>query len=97
MPAKDAALEILVAGQVQGVGYRYFAKLQADRLGLNGYVTNLSDGRVKVVVGGSPVLLEAFQDALRQGPPRSQVERLEITPLQEPILPQGFVVRFERS
>jgi acylphosphatase len=40
-------------GQVQGVGFRWWTRSQALELGLVGSATNLSDGRVEVVVEGS--------------------------------------------
>jgi acylphosphatase len=43
----------LVEGQVQGVGYRWFARRAATARGLTGSATNLSDGRVEVVLEGS--------------------------------------------
>ena len=41
---------IIVKGQVQGVGYRYFAQRQAEQTGLCGYVKNLYNGDVEVFV-----------------------------------------------
>lgn len=44
------ATEIIVSGRVQGVGYRNYAKITADKLGINGTVRNLSNGDVKLIV-----------------------------------------------
>src|SRR5205814_1524997 len=52
MSAPDTAAEILIEGRVQGVGYRDYARRRASRLGLGGWVMNLRDGRVHVVVRG---------------------------------------------
>jgi acylphosphatase len=43
----------LVAGQVQGVGYRWFVRQLATSRGVSGSATNLPDGRVEVVLEGS--------------------------------------------
>jgi acylphosphatase len=42
-----------VDGRVQGVGFRWWVRTQALRLGLRGTATNLPDGRVEVVAEGS--------------------------------------------
>jgi acylphosphatase len=44
----------LVDGQVQGVGYRWFARQAATERGVSGSATNLPDGRVEVVLEGPP-------------------------------------------
>ncbi|MFV0269489.1 MAG: acylphosphatase, partial [Draconibacterium sp.] len=41
--------EIKVNGRVQGVGFRYFTKKQADIRGLKGWVKNAPDGSVLVL------------------------------------------------
>ena len=49
---------IYFSGRVQGVGFRYTAKMKADSLGLTGYVMNLSDGRVLMEAQGESLLIE---------------------------------------
>ena len=43
----DVCAHITVRGVVQGVGYRYFAYLEAQSYKLNGYVRNKTDGSVE--------------------------------------------------
>jgi acylphosphatase len=66
-----------VSGQVQGVGYRYFAQKSAHALGLAGYARNLADGRVEVYAAGSAEALSEFSSRLRQGPRWSDVRGVE--------------------
>jgi len=75
---KTSAKLFLVEGRVQGVGFRYFAEAEANKLGLRGYVRNLHDGRVEVYVMGEAALLEKFRKRLEEGPPASRVERVEV-------------------
>ena len=45
------------SGRVQGVGFRYQSAYYARRLGLTGWVRNLSDGRVEMEVQGKEALI----------------------------------------
>jgi acylphosphatase len=60
-------LVVLVSGQVQGVGFRYWVRQQAEPLGLTGSVTNRDDGRVEVVAEGSRGDLESLLSVLQSG------------------------------
>jgi acylphosphatase len=71
-----AAVEILVEGRVQGVGYRAFAQRRAQERQLTGYAVNLQDGRVKIRVEGEPERVEAYVRDLELGPPLARVERV---------------------
>ncbi len=68
----------MVSGQVQGVGYRAFARKHALELGLAGYAENLPDGRVEVVAEGPEDALEHLLHFLRQGPRLSRVEDVDV-------------------
>lgn len=56
----DKRLHVYYAGSVQGVGFRFTAERTALSLGLNGWVRNLSDGRVEVLCEGAESLLREF-------------------------------------
>ena len=73
MPEHRIAKQYFVSGTVQGVGYRYFAQQIARRLGLNGFVRNLRDGRVEVYAVGSAELLERLKAELHRGPSGAHV------------------------
>lgn len=68
----------MVAGRVQGVAYRAFAREVASRAGLRGGVRNLDDGRVEVEVEGQRAAVEAMLEALRTGPPLARVDRIDV-------------------
>jgi acylphosphatase len=63
---------------VQGVGYRFFAQRVADRLGVTGYVKNLSDGRVEIYAIGSPVQLESLREELARGPRSAMISEVAV-------------------
>jgi len=54
-------------GQVQGVGFRWWAGCRARELGLVGHAVNLDDGRVEVVAEGPRTACEQLLEALRSG------------------------------
>jgi len=62
------ARRFYVSGTVQGVGFRYFTKVAARRLGLMGYVKNLRDGRVEVYAIGQADEISRLEAELRRGP-----------------------------
>ena len=51
---------ILYSGRVQGVGFRFTAERYALDLELKGWVKNLPDGRVEILVEGSKEIIEQF-------------------------------------
>ena len=56
--------EIYFSGRVQGVGFRYTARQIAERFAVVGFVKNLGDGRVQLVVEGESDTLAEFIDDL---------------------------------
>lgn len=74
------AWHIKVSGRVQGVGYRKFAKVKADKLALCGSTQNLPDGSVEIFACGDSGSLEQFLQALRLGPSRAQVQEVRSEP-----------------
>ncbi len=91
MPMKR--LRIKVFGVVQGVGFRWFTKRLADRLGVVGWVRNLPDGSVEIEAQGKPDQLEEFLAAVKQGPPAGYVSRMEVEELTPVNDYWGFEIR----
>ncbi len=71
---------VLVSGRVQGVFFRAETRAAARRLGVDGWVRNLPDGRVEAVFEGSPGAVEAAVAWCRTGPERAAVESVEVEP-----------------
>ncbi|QBS37682.1 acylphosphatase [Thermaerobacter sp. FW80] len=92
-PTDLARVEVTVHGQVQGVGYRAFARSRALALGLRGWARNEPDGTVTVLAEGERAALDAFIEALRQGPPAAQVQGLEVRWGAARGLSAGFGIR----
>jgi acylphosphatase len=51
-------------GTVQGVGFRMMARRVAGQFAVTGYVRNLADGNVEVVVSGEPDEIDDFLGAI---------------------------------
>lgn len=70
--------QLLVRGRVQGVGFRYFTRLEAERLGLTGFVRNLRDGGVEAEAQGPTEDVNRLTESVRQGPPGSRVDGVNV-------------------
>ncbi|MBD3224308.1 MAG: acylphosphatase [Caldithrix sp.] len=77
------ALQVILKGRVQGVGFRWFTREQAREFGVNGYVKNLPNGDVEVVAEGEVAVVDAFIEKLKQGPGFAHVTDTEMTELQK--------------
>ncbi|MBQ1783519.1 MAG: acylphosphatase [Gammaproteobacteria bacterium] len=75
----QGALHARIRGRVQGVGFRWHSQWQAERLGLRGWVRNLSDGDVELWAEGDEEALAAMERWLAHGPPAARVERLTVS------------------
>jgi len=71
-------VHIKVHGRVQGVFYRVSTKEVAEKLGITGYVINMPDRSVEIDAEGSEKELLALIDWSKQGPPYSQVDKIEL-------------------
>lgn len=71
-------LTAIVYGRVQGVSFRHYTRLEAQRLGLVGWVANRPDGAVQVVAEGPEPTLQQFVVFLQRGPAMAQVTDLEL-------------------
>lgn len=76
---KTSAFFARVQGRVQGVGFRYSAVREAQRLKLNGWVRNAVAGNVEVWAEGPPEKLEIFLSWLKRGPEYSRVDTVDKT------------------
>ena len=71
------AWKFLIRGDVQGVGYRFFAQRAAARHQVLGQARNCPDGSVEVVAEGAASDIEEFKKDLVTGPQWARVEQVE--------------------
>lgn len=84
---------VIISGQVQGVGYRFFVKLNAEKLGLNGWVHNTSNGNVEAVFQGSQKKIEEMLSLCRKGPPAADVTQVRFEWEENEDKFDGFEIR----
>jgi acylphosphatase len=83
-----------VTGRVQGVGFRWWARSLAARLGVSGTVRNLPDGSVAVHARGTDDQLRRLAAALAEGPPHAHVSSVDPLPFSSEGVSDGeFVIR----
>jgi acylphosphatase len=83
---------LVVHGRVQGVFFRDSVRERAHSHGVSGWVRNREDGTVEAVLEGCHEAVETLLRFCREGPPRAQVRRVDVS--EEP--PEGlteFAVR----
>jgi len=90
----QVARKFLIRGEVQGVGYRFFAQRVAARHQVVGYVKNCADGTVEALAEGSAKDVEAFKNDLATGPQWATVDQMEEISLDPTGRYSGF--RIER-
>ena len=71
-------VHMVVHGEVQGVGFRYFTMKIASRYGINGWVRNNRDGAVEIDAEGSEANMPEFINAIRKGNGIACIESVDI-------------------
>ena len=72
---------IKISGRVQGVGFRFWTIRLAHRIGnISGYVCNLSDGDVLILMAGKDPYINEMLTYLYKGPLFSRVDSIVDVP-----------------
>jgi acylphosphatase len=87
------ARRYLIAGRVQGVGFRYFTERVAAQYGIQGWVQNTPDGRVDIQAEGDADAMRQFESLVSTGPPGARVDQVDTTELAVGPVRSGFSVR----
>ncbi len=70
---------LFVSGRVQGVFFRQSTLIEAQYLGVTGWVRNLMDGRVEAVFEGEEHAVKMLVNYCRSGPPAARVNNLDVS------------------
>ena len=87
------ARRYLIAGRVQGVGFRFFVERHAAVEGLHGWVRNLPDGRVEVHLEGDAESVGRVEARLGRGPAGAQVDSMSVDDEAPTGRATGFAIR----
>lgn len=79
MATDRVARDIVVRGGVQGVLFRESTRMEAERLGVTGWVRNEYDGTVAVHLEGSRAAVAELVEWLHEGPRHARVQAVEVT------------------
>lgn len=71
-------VHVYVSGLVQGVFFRANAVRKARSLGVTGWVKNLPDGRVELIVEGEDDAVDQMVSWCRVGPPGAEVTNIDV-------------------
>jgi acylphosphatase len=69
-------LRLRIRGRVQGVWYREAMRIEAERLGVRGWVKNCADGSVEAVLEGGAAAVRLLETWCHDGPPAARVTEL---------------------
>jgi acylphosphatase len=72
-------IQARIYGRVQGVSFRYYTRLEAQRLGLTGWAKNEADGTVSVTAVGAEDSLKQFEVFLHRGSPAARVDQVDVS------------------
>jgi acylphosphatase len=89
--SERVARRLVIRGRVQGVWFRESMRLEAEALGVAGWVRNRLDGTVEALVEGSPDAVEALVRWAHVGP-----EAAEVAGIDESAAPVNGLMRFEK-
>jgi acylphosphatase len=76
MSIKEVRVRILVEGRLHGTNFRYQTQQQARKLGLVGFVRNLSDGRIEIEVQGRKDKVSQILEWCQQEPQSVHIKNI---------------------
>lgn len=86
-------IEAVFEGRVQGVGFRYACKDLARSFDVSGYVKNLSNGAVRLILQGDQEEVDAYlEELLNEHPLGDHIKSHQISPHPEDADLLGFSI-----
>ena len=92
--ADKKRIRATIKGRVQGVNFRMETMRAAEKIGVNGWVRNKSDGNVEALIEGDPEKVDQMLEWCRTGPPVAHVTDIDVAEEAYQVDMQGFNVRY---
>jgi len=83
---------IVIAGRVQGVGFRHWLYKAAARYNIRGWVKNKISGEVEALLIGNGVEIDSLIKLCEKGPPSSKVTKIEVQNYQKEHFGKSFEI-----
>jgi acylphosphatase len=74
----EKSYRVIIKGIVQGVNFRNFTKIEADRIGVKGYVQNTHDGHVEAFFEGEEERIKELVSMVHVGPAHAKVKEVKL-------------------
>ena len=84
----------VLTGNVQGVGLRIFAKEQATKLGVTGWIRNMEDGTVHLEMQGKQPEIDKLTEIIKKGNFIIKVESMEVEEIAPLADDEAFVIKY---
>lgn len=88
-------VDVVIAGRVQGVGYRDWTRRRAEHHALSGSVRNRADGSVAATFSGTPEAVAAMLVECRAGPRGARVDDVSVVERGAEPVPTGFAIAWD--
>ena len=75
-------LKLEISGMIQGVFFRRFIFEKANELELKGFVRNLDNGNVEVIIEGRDEKVNQMIEEAKKSPGQSQVKDIKVTEMK---------------
>ena len=83
-----------ISGRVQGVCFRHYTILEAEKWGISGNVRNLPSGDVEVYAQGEEAEIGKFESFLHIGPRSARVEQVVREVFNQDEVFRGFDINY---
>lgn len=79
-------LRVYISGTVQGVMFRKYIEEQANKIGVRGFVRNMEDGRVEVIIEGIDEKVREMLEVCKTGTQHAKIRDIQVQEIKY----QGF-------